>query len=79
MILFFSTKTQEEVKEKAVLLIGCDGAYSSMRKQMMKRPHFNYTQQYIPHGYMELCIPATADGEVSMNLSAGLGMELWTM
>ncbi|KAK8734985.1 hypothetical protein OTU49_005768 [Cherax quadricarinatus] len=37
-----------------------------MRKQMLKRPRFNYSQQYIPHGYMELCIPATPQGEFAM-------------
>ena len=49
----------------ADVLIGCDGAYSAVRKKMLKRPHFNYNQTYIPHGYMELCIPATDKGEVS--------------
>ncbi|XP_069194020.1 kynurenine 3-monooxygenase [Procambarus clarkii] len=63
---FLNTRTQDEVRAKADLVIGCDGAYSTMRKQMLKRPHFNYSQQYIPHGYMELCIPATPQGEFSM-------------
>jgi len=51
---------------KADVLIGCDGAYSAVRKKMLKRPHFNYNQTYIPHGYMELCIPATDKGEFAM-------------
>ena len=65
---WFYRKTDklEEVVAQADLLIGTDGAYSNMRKQMMKKPHFNYNQTYIPHGYMELCIPPTPDGEVSM-------------
>ncbi|XP_042221754.1 kynurenine 3-monooxygenase-like isoform X2 [Homarus americanus] len=65
-MIFLNTKTKEELHVEADLLIGCDGAYSSMRKEMMKRPHFNYSQQYIPHGYMELCIPATPDNEFAM-------------
>lgn len=60
----FSTMSQDEVTVDADLTIGCDGAYSNMRKQMMKRPMFNYRQQYIPHGYMELCIPPGSDGNV---------------
>lgn len=52
------------MRASADLLVGCDGAYSNVRKQMLKRPHFNYKQEYIPHGYMELCIPATPQGEV---------------
>ncbi|XP_071549327.1 kynurenine 3-monooxygenase isoform X1 [Panulirus ornatus] len=63
---FLNTITQEEVHEEAELLIGCDGAYSNLRKQMMKRSQFDYSQQYIPHGYLELCIPATTNGEFAM-------------
>jgi len=63
---FQKIDTKEEVECEADLLIGCDGAYSAMRKQMMKRPMFNYSQHYIEHGYMELCIPATKDGEFAM-------------
>ncbi|KAA0201577.1 hypothetical protein HAZT_HAZT003885 [Hyalella azteca] len=50
----------------ADLIIGCDGAYSAVRKEMLKRPQFNYSQQYIPHGYMELCIPPNSNGEFAM-------------
>ena len=27
----------------------------------MKRPRFNYSQTYIPHAYMELCMPPVDD------------------
>lgn len=63
-VITSSTMSQDEVTVDADLMIGCDGAYSNMRKQMMKRPMFNYRQQYIPHGYMELCIPPGSDGNV---------------
>ncbi|XP_004711821.1 kynurenine 3-monooxygenase [Echinops telfairi] len=39
------------------LIVGCDGAYSTVRSHLMKTPRFDYSQQYIPHGYMELTIP----------------------
>ena len=48
------------------LMIGCDGAFSALRKQFMKKPHFNYNQFYIPHGYLELEMPPTQDGNVSL-------------
>merc|ERR1712198_370111 len=48
----------EQVVAEPDLVIGCDGAYSTIRKEMMKRPRFNYSQEYIPHAYMELCIPS---------------------
>ncbi|XP_076064876.1 kynurenine 3-monooxygenase cn [Oratosquilla oratoria] len=58
--------TKETIHAEADLIIGCDGAYSNIRKQMMRRPKFNYSQTYIPHGYMELCIPPTEDGKFAM-------------
>ncbi|KAK7063146.1 hypothetical protein SK128_003381 [Halocaridina rubra] len=61
---FLDTVSNEEVKASADLVIGCDGAYSNVRKQMLKRNWFNYSQQYIEHAYMELCIPPTPDGEI---------------
>ncbi|KAJ8776365.1 hypothetical protein J1605_015663 [Eschrichtius robustus] len=39
------------------LIVGCDGAYSTVRTHLMKKPRFDYSQQYIPHGFMELTIP----------------------
>uniref|UniRef100_A0AAQ5YRD4 Kynurenine 3-monooxygenase n=1 Tax=Amphiprion ocellaris TaxID=80972 RepID=A0AAQ5YRD4_AMPOC len=45
----------EEVE--ADLIVGCDGAFSAIRKQFLRRSRFNYSQTYIPHGYMELTMP----------------------
>ena len=36
---------------------------------MMRRPWFNYSQEYIPHAYLELCIPMTENGGVSCIIS----------
>ena len=47
------------------LVIGCDGAFSAVRKEMMKRARFDYSQTYIPHAYMELCMPPVA-GDFAM-------------
>ena len=49
----------------ADLIIGCDGAFSAVRKEMMKRPRFNYSQEYIPHAYMELSMPPV-NGDFAM-------------
>lgn len=46
------------------LIVGCDGAFSTVRKQFMRQTRFNYSHEYIPHGYMELTIPPK-DGDVS--------------
>lgn len=52
----------EEVS--ADLVVGCDGAFSAVRREMLKKPGFNYSQTYIEHGYLELCIPPDDAGNV---------------
>jgi len=46
----------------ADLIIGTDGAYSSIRTALQKTDRFNYHQRYIDHGYKELSIPPAEDG-----------------
>ncbi|KAM4607104.1 kynurenine 3-monooxygenase [Polymixia lowei] len=55
--------TKEEIK--ADVIVGCDGAFSAIRKQFLRRSCFNYSQTYIPHGYLELTMPPV-DGEFAM-------------
>lgn len=45
----------------ADLIIGCDGAFSAVRKHMLQYPGFDFNQTYIEHGYLELCIPPDDD------------------
>lgn len=47
------------------LIIGTDGAFSSIRKQMQYTDRFNFSQYYIEHGYKELTIPPI-DGEFAL-------------
>ena len=54
----------EYVTKIADLVIGCDGAYSAVRSQMMKTTRIDYSQQYVTHGYVELRIPPTEDSKV---------------
>ncbi|XP_028170450.1 kynurenine 3-monooxygenase-like [Ostrinia furnacalis] len=61
-LTFLNTSTKEEVSINADLVIGADGAFSAVRKAMMKQPLFDYSQKYIEHGYLELCIPADENG-----------------
>jgi kynurenine 3-monooxygenase len=44
------------------VVIGTDGASSSVRTEMLKLPRFNFSQQYLDYGYKELTIPAGAGG-----------------
>lgn len=63
-----------EKKFVAPVIIGADGAYSTLRMAMQKQIRFNYKQEYISHGYKELTIPATAEGEFAMDPNA---LHIW--
>jgi kynurenine 3-monooxygenase len=63
-----------EIKIDAPVLLGADGAYSALRLSMQKQIRFNYKQEYISHGYKELTIPATAEGEFAMDPNA---LHIW--
>lgn len=69
----FETTEGEETLD-APVIIGADGAYSALRLSMQKQIRFNYKQEYISHGYKELTIPATAEGEFAMDPNA---LHIW--
>jgi kynurenine 3-monooxygenase len=52
------------VTVKADMVIGCDGAYSKVRQEMMKKTLLDYEQIFIPHGYMELSMPPAPNDKV---------------
>ncbi|XP_060658593.1 kynurenine 3-monooxygenase [Drosophila nasuta] len=56
---------EQLISASADLVVGCDGAFSSLRQQLVRTPGFNYSQEYIATGYLELCIPAK-NGEFQM-------------
>ncbi|KAM8739431.1 kynurenine 3-monooxygenase [Acanthopagrus schlegelii] len=58
-----SDGSEEEIQ--ADLIVGCDGAFSAIRKQFLRRSRFDFSQTYIPHGYMELTMPPI-NGEFAM-------------
>jgi len=49
------------------VIIGADGAFSSLRTAMQKQVRFNFKQEYIGLGYKELTIPPTANNEFAMD------------
>ncbi|GBP86830.1 Kynurenine 3-monooxygenase [Eumeta japonica] len=65
-LTFTKTDTKQSVQINTDLVIGADGAFSAVRKAMMKQPQFDYSQKYIEHGYLELCIPPGQDGGFQM-------------
>lgn len=56
------------------VVFGADGAYSALRAAMQRTDRFDYSQQYIEHGYKELIIPPTADGHFAMDPEA---LHIW--
>lgn len=64
-LTFLNPITLNKTVKYADLIIGCDGAYSEVRRQMLNQPGFNFNQSYIEHGYIELCIPSI-NGDFAM-------------
>ncbi|MDE0472230.1 MAG: NAD(P)/FAD-dependent oxidoreductase [Ekhidna sp.] len=48
-------------KEKFDAILGTDGAFSVVRKQMQQLDRFSFSQHYIDHGYKELNMPPLND------------------
>lgn len=56
------------------LVIGADGAFSAVRDALRINGRFDYSQDYLPHGYKELRIPPGADGGFQMEPRA---LHIW--
>ncbi len=65
----------EAVKHKQFdLIIGADGAFSAVRSAMQITDRFDYSQNYIEHGYKELRIPASESGDYLLEPNA---LHIW--
>lgn len=73
-IAYLQSSTGGKLAVKADLLIGADGAFSTLRGAMQKTPRFNYQQYYIEHGYKELTIPPVSGGGFAMEPHA---LHIW--
>ncbi|MEO6759857.1 MAG: NAD(P)/FAD-dependent oxidoreductase, partial [Saprospiraceae bacterium] len=49
----------------APLIFAADGAFSAVRYALQRTDRFDYTQEYLEHGYKELSIPPAASPEES--------------
>uniref|UniRef100_A0AC34Q523 Kynurenine 3-monooxygenase n=1 Tax=Panagrolaimus sp. JU765 TaxID=591449 RepID=A0AC34Q523_9BILA len=51
------------------MILACDGAYSAVRRSLMAYPLFQFSQEYIAHGYVELNIlPKNNDFALAPNV-----------
>jgi len=55
-------------------IIGADGAFSAVRSSLQITDRFDYSQDYIAHGYKELHIPAAAGGAFQLEKNA---LHIW--
>jgi len=62
IITLLDENTKQQKHVQADVLFGADGAFSEVRYEMQKTPHFNLSQQHEEYGYKELEIPAGKNG-----------------
>jgi kynurenine 3-monooxygenase len=60
-------------EEPAQLVLAGDGSYSAARRAVTFRPGFDFSQDYLAHGYKELTIPAAA-GDFALDPDA---LHIW--
>lgn len=65
---------EESGSHRFDLLIGADGAYSAVRAALQFGGRFNFSQEYIEHGYKELHIPPASDGNYLLEPNA---LHIW--
>src|SRR5262245_61990839 len=56
------------------VVIGADGAYSAVRRQLAQQDRFDYQQSFLSHGYKELSIPPSHDGGFRLEKNA---LHIW--
>ena len=68
------TETLEQTTAAGDIIIGADGAFSAVRGRMQRLDRFNFSQDYLPHGYKELIIPPGDDGGFRLEKNA---LHIW--
>ncbi|MFR9805962.1 FAD-dependent oxidoreductase [Pseudonocardia sp. RS010] len=61
-------------ERRAGVVVGADGAYSAVRRAVQFAEGFDFAQEFLPHGYKELTIPATAAGDFALDPGA---LHIW--
>jgi len=70
----FKVKNDKQLLVEADYLFGADGAHSKVRRLAHNLPRFSYSQTYMPQCYIELNIPANADGSHKLEKNA---LHIW--
>lgn len=69
-----NTETLQNSAVKSDLIFGADGAFSAVRLQMQLTDRFNYSQDYLEHGYKELMFLAGNNGEHQLDKNS---LHIW--
>src|SRR6185436_20139488 len=56
------------------VVLGTDGAWSVVRRRLQRLDRFEYSQEFLSHGYKELTIPAGPDGSFLLEREA---LHIW--
>lgn len=73
-VYFTDDSTGKEFSVLAETVMGTDGSASALRLELMKAGRFNFSQDYLEHGYKELTIPPDAAGNFRMEKNA---LHIW--
>lgn len=76
-VTYYTGPKQDPLSFSADYIIGTDGANSAMRNAFLKKSNqirFDFSLQYLSHGYKELHIPPAANGSFLMEKNA---LHIW--
>ncbi len=73
-VTIIHNETGERTTVKGDVVIGADGAFSAVRAKMQRLDRFDYSQDYLEHGYKELTIPPAEGGGWRMEKNA---LHIW--
>ena len=74
---FVNNVTMENIHKSSGVIFGTDGANSALRQSMMPKTNqllFNYSQDFLRHGYKELSIPPEENGGFRIEKNA---LHIW--
>lgn len=65
----------DDVYAEGELIVGADGAFSGVRSRLQRNDRFDFSQQFLSHGYKELRVPPAAECGVDQKLHDGFALE----
>jgi kynurenine 3-monooxygenase len=73
-LTFEDTRNGRTLSVESEVIVGADGAYSSVRGAMQRLDRFDYQQSYLEYGYKELSVPPAGGGGFRMEPHA---LHIW--